>query len=82
MPDDTNQNESMMRIGKAAEAANVSTQTVNYYLMLGLVEASKRTETGQQFFDQKAIERIRLIKQLNESGYPLREIRETFLRGK
>ena len=30
-------------------------------------------------FDDKAVERIKLIKKLNKSGYPLRAIRELFL---
>ena len=50
--------------------------------MVGLVEPTVRGAGRQQFFDEKAIERIRLVKTLNESGYPLREIREIFLRGK
>lgn len=72
----------ILRIGKAAQAAEVSTQTMQYYLMLGLIEASDHTAGGQQLFDEKTIERVRLIKRLNESGYPLRDIRETFLKGK
>jgi DNA-binding transcriptional MerR regulator len=33
-------------------------------------------------FDKKAIELIKLIKKLNDSGYPLRAIRELFLEGR
>jgi DNA-binding transcriptional MerR regulator len=33
-------------------------------------------------FDKKSIERIKLIKRLNDSGYPLRAIRELFLEGR
>jgi DNA-binding transcriptional MerR regulator len=33
-------------------------------------------------FDEKIIERIKLIKKLNKSGYPLRAIRELFLEGR
>ena len=72
----------LLRVSKAAEAAGVSKQTLQYYLMVGLVEPIERTASGQQLFNEKTIERIRLIKQLNESGYPLREIREIFLQDK
>jgi len=72
----------LLRVGQAAEAAGVSKQTLQYYLMVGLLEPCGRTPSGQQLFDSKNIERIRLIKRLNEGGYPLREIREIFLRGK
>lgn len=71
----------LLRTQGAAEAAGVSKQSLQYYLMIGVVEATKRTASGQQLFDKQAVKRIRLVKQLNESGYPLREIREIFLRG-
>ncbi len=69
----------LYKIGKAAETAGVSKQSLQYYLLVGLVEPTTRSEGGQQLFDDKVIERIKLIKQLNESGYPLREIRDIFL---
>ena len=72
----------LMPIGKAAEAAGVSKQTLQYYLMVGLVEPTQRSKGGRQFFDMDSIERIRLVKRLNDGGYPLREIRDIFLRDK
>ena len=72
----------LLRVSKAAEAAGVSKQTLQYYLMVGLLRPESHTQKGQQLFGQKNIEQIKLIRQLNESGYPLREIREIFLRGK
>jgi len=74
------QNPKLQRIAQAANEAGVSKQTLQYYLMVGLVEPTERSASGQQFFDEKAVERIRLVKELNESGYPLREIRQIFLR--
>lgn len=68
-----------MPIGKTAELAGVSRQSVQYYLMVGLLEPTETTATGRRLFGPKAIERIRLIRQLNDSGYPLRAIRELFL---
>ena len=78
--DRDNQKGSLIRISQAAERAGVSKQTLQYYLMVGLLEATERTDGGQQYFDEKSVERIRLIKSLNDSGYPLREIREIFMR--
>lgn len=71
----------LMQIGQAAKQAGISRQTLQYYLMLGLMEPTERTPTGWRLFDEKAVERIRLIKRLNQSGYPLRAIRELFLEG-
>ena len=69
-------------IGKAAEKAGISRQSLQYYLMVGLLEPTSTTDTGRRLFDDKAIERIRLIKRLNKSGYPLRAIRELFIEGR
>ena len=69
-----------MRIGQAAKAAGVSVQTVEYYVMLGLVEPITRPPSRRRFFDEQLVKRIRLIRELNDSGYTLREIRTTWLR--
>jgi DNA-binding transcriptional MerR regulator len=69
-------------IGSAAKKAGISRQSLQYYLMIGLLEPTEVTPAGRRLFDEKAIERIKLIKKLNESGYPLRAIRELFLRGR
>jgi len=68
--------------GKAAKSAGISRQSLQYYLMIGLLEATEVTETGRRLFDHRSIERIRLIKKLNDSGYPLRAIRQLFLEGR
>ena len=73
-------NEPLYRIGQTAERAGVSKQSLQYYLLVGLLDATKRSQSGQQLFNDKAIERIKLIKSLNDSGYPLREIRDIFLK--
>ncbi|MFH1881372.1 MAG: MerR family transcriptional regulator [Planctomycetota bacterium] len=69
-------------IGTAAKKAGISRQSLQYYLMVGLLEPTEVTPTGRRMFDKKSIERIKLIKRLNDSGYPLRAIRELFLEGR
>lgn len=68
--------------GVAAKRAGVTSQSLQYYFMLGLLEPAAVTKTGRRLFDQKSIERIKLVKKLNDLGYPLRDIREIFLEGK
>lgn len=72
----------LMRISAAAEAAGVSKQTVEYYVLIGLVEPIRRPGKRTRYFDDALIRRIRLIRKLNLSGYTLRDIRETYLREK
>ena len=69
----------LVPIGDAAKKAGISRQSLQYYLMVGLLEPTEITPTGRRLFDKKTIEKIRLIKKLNDSGYPLRAIRELFL---
>jgi MerR family mercuric resistance operon transcriptional regulator len=70
---------SLISIGNAAKKAGISRQSLQYYLMLDLLKPIKVTPTGRRLFDQDGIKRIKLIKKLNDSGYPLRAIRELFL---
>ena len=77
-----NQKSKLTSVGAAAKKAGISRQSLQYYLMVGLLEPTEITPTGRRLFDEKAIERIKLIKKLNDSGYPLRAIRELFLEGR
>jgi len=76
------QKSKLMPIGTAAKKAGISRQSLQYYLMVGLLEPTKVTSSGRRLFDEKSIERVKLIKKLNDSGYPLRAIRELFLEGR
>ena len=69
----------LMPIGIAAKKAGISRQSLQYYIMIGLLQPADITTTGRRLFDDKSIELIKLIKKLNNSGYTLREIREIFL---
>ena len=71
--------EKLMRIGQAAKAAGVSAQTVEYYIMLGLIDPITPRGKRSRFFDAGLVKRIRLIRELNDSGYTLREIRTTWM---
>ncbi|HPY76442.1 MAG TPA: MerR family transcriptional regulator [Anaerohalosphaeraceae bacterium] len=69
----------MYPVGKAAQKAGVSRQSLQYYLMVGLLEPTQITATGRRLFDADAVDKIRLIRKLNQSGYPLRAIRDLFM---
>lgn len=72
----------LLPIGPAAEKAGISRQSLQYYIMVGLLEPTEVTPSGRRLFDEKSIGRIKLIKKLNDSGYPLRAIRELFLQNR
>ncbi len=81
---ESNEERELLAIGEAAKKAGVSRQSLQYYLMVGLLEPTQVTPTGRRLFDRKAVNRIRLIKKLNDNGrgYSLRAIRELFLEGR
>jgi DNA-binding transcriptional MerR regulator len=74
--------ETWMRISAAAEAAGVSKNVIEYYILLGLISPCRMPDRPGRFFDPDLIRRIKLIRQLNRSGYTLRDIREIYLRNK
>ena len=75
------QKNKLVPIGIAAKKAGISRQSLQYYLMVGLLQPTEVTPTGRRLFDEGSVDRIKLIKKLNESGYPLRAIRELFIEG-
>jgi DNA-binding transcriptional MerR regulator len=74
-----NEKRELYSIGEAARRAGVSRQSLQYYLMIGLLEPTEVSAGGRRLFDSKAVERVRLIRKLNQSGYQLRAIRDLFI---
>ena len=68
-----------LQIGEVATAAGVSVDTVRYYEREQLLPSTGRTQGGFRLFGPEAVDRIRFIKQAQELGFTLDEIR-TMLR--
>ena len=64
-----------LQIGAVAAAAGVSVDTVRYYEREGLLPCVGRTEGGFRLFGPEAVDRIRFIKQAQELGFTLDDIR-------
>ena len=67
-----------MRISDAAKAAGVGVETIRFYERKGLVEQPRRPALGGGFrsYSQETVERIRFIRQAQEIGFSLKEIKE------
>ena len=63
-------------IGRAAKAAGVSVQAVRYYERLGLLPTAHRTPTGYRIYGPESVDRLQFVKQAQELGFSLDEIRE------
>ena len=69
-----------LRIGLVARGAGVSADTIRYYEKRKLLPRSPRSEGGFRLFPDDTIQRVRFIKQAQEMGFSLDEVR-TLLTG-
>jgi DNA-binding transcriptional MerR regulator len=70
-------NEEMLRMGELARASGVSAATIKHYLREGLLPEPVKTSRNMAYYPAEFIDRIRLIKQLQEERYmPLRVIKD------
>ena len=67
-----------VQIGEIAALADVSVDTVRYYERLKLLPTAARTNSGYRVFSVETVDRIRFIKQAQEMGFTLYEIRQLF----
>jgi DNA-binding transcriptional MerR regulator len=66
-----------MRMKQLAEASGVSAATIKHYLREGLLPEPVKTSRNMAYYPPEFVERIRLIKQLQEERFmPLKVIRD------
>jgi DNA-binding transcriptional MerR regulator len=71
------QDEEMLRMGELARASGVSAATIKHYLREGLLPEPVKTSRNMAYYPADFVERIRMIKQLQEERYmPLRVIKD------
>lgn len=66
----------MLTIGKVAERANVTTDSIRFYEREGLITPAKKSDSGYRLYTEEAIRRIGFIKHAQQCGFSLVEIRE------
>jgi DNA-binding transcriptional MerR regulator len=67
----------LLRMRELAEASGVSAGTIKHYLREGLLPEPVRTSRNMAYYPPEFVERIKLIKQLQEERFmPLRVIRD------
>lgn len=62
--------------GKLARAGGVNIATIRYYERLGLLPEPPRSNAGYRMFSPESVKRIRFIKNAQELGFALKEIKE------
>lgn len=68
-------NEVQLRIGEVAARTGVSIDTLRYYERLKLLPRASRSSGGFRLFDGQVIEHVLFIKQAQELGFSLDEIK-------
>lgn len=74
-------NSSTLQIGEVATRSGVSVDTVRYYERRRLIIRAVRSNSGYRLFPAETVERIRFIKQAQELGFSLDDIRELLANG-
>jgi DNA-binding transcriptional MerR regulator len=67
------------RIGEVAKATGLSIDTIRYYEKEGLLTHSGRTEGGFRLFGPSQIDSLKFIRNAQELGFSLAEIRELLI---
>jgi DNA-binding transcriptional MerR regulator len=65
-----------MRIGELSAKAGVNVQTIRFYEREKLLRKPVRTESGYRVFEETDLERVRFIKDSQQLGFSLKEIKE------
>lgn len=66
----------MFTIGKVADRAQVSTDSIRFYEREGLIRPAKKSDSGYRLYTEEAIRRLGFIKHAQQCGFSLTEIRE------
>ena len=64
-----------LTIGKIAALAKVSADTLRYYERERLIEPTAKSKSGYRLYERDALRRIQFIKQAQQCGFTLTEIR-------
>lgn len=70
----------LFKTGEVIKRSGVTRQMLYTYATMGLIEESRKTPTGHKLYDEGVFRRLKLIHDLHESGYTLRDIKDIFFK--
>ncbi|HEC20524.1 MAG TPA: Hg(II)-responsive transcriptional regulator [Gammaproteobacteria bacterium] len=70
-----------LTIGKLAEQAGVSVETIRYYQRMQLLNEPIKPLQGYRIYPESDIARLRFIKRAQQLGFTLKEVRELMALG-
>jgi len=69
----------MFTIGKLGTLSGVSVDTLRYYEREALIAPTRKSGGGYRLYDENSVRRVHFIKQAQQCGFALAEIREFLL---
>jgi MerR family transcriptional regulator, copper efflux regulator len=69
----------LFRTGDVLKRSGLSRQVLYQYTSMGIVTEAERTANGHRLYGAEVFERLRIVRELNASGYSLKDIKEIFL---
>jgi DNA-binding transcriptional MerR regulator len=65
-----------LRIGEVAKRTGLTTKSIRYYELLGLLPEPQRTESGYRLYGQEDVEHLSFIQKAKRLGLSLADIRD------
>ena len=72
--------EKLYKTGEVLKRTGLSREVFYRYLNAGLIRPAKTTAGGHNLFSESIFRLVEAIRDLNESGYPLRDLKDTYFR--
>lgn len=67
--------ESKLTVGRVAKGAGINVETIRYYERRGLLSPNGYRDSGYRLYSEEAVQKIRFIKNAQELGFTLDEIK-------
>ena len=74
----TAESDELYSTGEVMKRTGLSRQVLYQYTTLGLIKESQTTPGGHRRYGPEVLKRLWLIKELKETGYTLRDIKDIF----
>ena len=72
--------EKLYKTGEVIKRAGISREVFYRYLTMGLVKPAQVSSGGHNLFSEVVFRHVELIQRLNDSGFTLRDIKDTYFR--
>lgn len=68
----------LLTTGEVMERSGLSRQVLYQYTAMGLIREAHTTPAGYRLYPESALRHLEIVKELKETGYTLRDIKELF----